>query len=88
MTPLTVFFRTLAEIERHLHRRAGFVILHPSLDCGRAVVARDARHRAAEPAEAAVDGLIGALKDTDAGVRRQAADALGELQQCARGARR
>src|SRR5262245_50346898 len=32
------------------------------------------------PRDAAVDGLIAALKDADAGVRRQAAFALGELE--------
>ena len=32
------------------------------------------------PAEAAIDALIGALKDSDAGVRRQAAHALGQMR--------
>ena len=31
------------------------------------------------PTEAAIDGLVGALKDSDAGVRRQAAAALGAI---------
>ena len=32
------------------------------------------------PAEAAADALIGALKDSDAGVRRQAAHSLGQMR--------
>ena len=80
MSPLTVFFRTLIKSSA-LFLGVGVVFLNPSLDWS----ARSAGGHAGvtaqkSPTEAAVDGLIAALSDSDAGVRRQAAYALGELR--------
>ena len=74
MTPLTVFFRTLLKTSA-IFLGVTVVFLHPSLTwpSSRGVTAQQS------PAEGAVDGLVAALKDADAGVRRQAAAALGEL---------
>src|SRR5262245_39990300 len=82
MTPLAVFVRTLLKTSA-IFIGVMTVVLHPSLEWSRAsglstpsapvVTARQS------PAEQAVDGLVAALKDTDAGVRRQAAAALGEI---------
>ena len=80
MTPLTVFFRTLLKSSA-IFIGAGYVMLHPSLDLRSG--ARSAVTAQKSPAEAAIDALITALKDSDAGVRRQAASALGQ-----RGSRR
>jgi hypothetical protein len=52
------------------------VFMHPTLDWSAARTGVTA-HKS--PHNAAVDGLIGALGDTDAGVRRQAALALGHI---------
>jgi hypothetical protein len=88
MSPLTVFIRTLAK-STAIFLGAGLIFLNPSLEVtglselkrlstggsigGLGVTAQKS------PAEQAVDALIGALKDTDAGVRRQAAHTLGEM---------
>ena len=78
MTPLTVFFRTLLKSSA-IFMGAGFIMLHPlASTCG----SRHAQARVTaqkSPSEAAVDGLIMALKDSDAGVRRQAAHRSGQL---------
>jgi HEAT repeat protein len=79
MSPVTVFFRTLLKSSAIFIGTAA-IFLHPSLDWrGRAMNERTTVDAQQGPAEAAVDGLIAALKDSDAGVRRAAADALGEL---------
>src|SRR6187200_481851 len=75
MTPLTVFVRTLMKTSA-IFIGVTVVMLHPSLQwttASRGVTAQQS------PAEEAIDGLIAALKDTDAGVRRQVASTLGEL---------
>src|SRR5262245_58293874 len=86
MTPLTVFFRTLTKASA-IFLGAGFIMLHPSLDLRargprtsltQAVTSGFALTAQKSPPEAAVDGLVLALKDSDAGVRRQAASALGQ----------
>ena len=75
MTPLTVFLRTLVKSSA-IFLGAGYIMLHPSLDLRS--TARGAVTAQKSPAEAAIDGLVAALKDTDPGVRRQAAAALGQ----------
>ena len=87
MTPLTVFYRTLMKSSA-VFLGAGWIMLHPSLDW-RPASARSAAGgwnlagtgvtAQKSPTEAAIDGLVLALKDTDPGVRRQAAAALGQL---------
>ena len=86
MTPLTVFVRTLMKTSA-IFIGATVVFLHPRLDWSASGGARAQRGPAdsigvtagQSSAEAAIDGLVGALKDSDAGVRRQAAAALGQL---------
>jgi HEAT repeat protein len=75
MSPLTVFLRTLAK-STAIFLGAGAIFLNPSLELSgsRAVTAQKS------PAEMAADMLISALKDTDAGVRRQAAHSLGQMR--------
>ena len=90
MRPLTVFFRTLSESSA-IFVGAGFIILHPSLDWSpgrRRATAQsgDRCHRAEEPAEAAIDGLIAALKDSDAG--RAPAGRRSARRRCGSPARR
>src|SRR3954454_2009908 len=75
MTPLTVFFRTLMKSSA-IFLGAGYIMLHPSLDVRSSARAGVTAQKS--PAEAAIDGLVAALKDTDPGVRRQAAAALGQ----------
>src|SRR5215218_358605 len=67
MSPLTVFLRTLAK-STAIFLGAGAIFLNPALEMsgGRA--------------ETAADMLIAALKDSDAGVRRQAAHSLGQMR--------
>ena len=84
MTPLTVFFRTLMKSSA-IFVGAGYIMLHPSLDLRS--TARGGVTAQKSPAEAAVDGLVAALKDSDPGVRRQAAAALGADRQPPRRAR-
>ena len=86
MSPLAVFFRTLSR-STAICLGVGFAVVNPSLEWspGRpnaltpqmrmtGVTAQNS------PNERAVDGLIFALKDSDAGVRRQAAIALAGMQ--------
>src|SRR5688500_7967368 len=80
MSPTAVFFRTLMKSSA-IFLGAGIIFIRPSLDwsagTARGVTAEQA------PRQAAIDGLIAALKDSDAGVRKQAAIALGELESSA-----
>src|SRR5262245_18136183 len=82
MSPAAVFLRTLLKSSAIFIGTAA-IFLHPSLEWrtaaqpeGHAGVAVGAQQSGSE---AAVDALIVALKDTDAGVRREAARALAEL---------
>src|SRR5687768_15019327 len=72
MSPIAVFFRTLMKTSA-IFIGTTLVFLHPPLDWsgGRAVTAVQSG------AESVIDALTGALKDPDAGVRREAAAALG-----------
>ena len=76
MSPLHVFFRTLLRSSAIFLGTAA-IFLHPPLEWSSAwhggVVAQQSG------SEARIDALIGALKDTDAGVRRQVAAALAEI---------
>src|SRR5580765_1422194 len=77
MTPLAVFVRTFLKTSA-IFIGVTAVMLHPSLQWSEAtgssrVIAGQGQ------TEMAVDALVGALKDTDAGVRRQAAAALGQF---------
>ena len=76
MSPLTVFFRTLARSSA-ICIGATVIFLHPSLEWrggSRAIVgALQAPH------QGAVEGLIAALQDADAAVRATAAHALGRM---------
>ena len=90
MTPLAMFVRTLMKTSA-VFIGATTVMLHPSLEWRSTSSGAAAQHGASRegdglgvtaqqaPAEAAIDALVGALKDIDAGVRRQAAAALGEI---------
>ena len=75
MSPLTVFLKTLAKSSA-IFLGVGLIFLNPSLEWSgsRAVTAQKS------PAEAAVDALTAALKDSDAGVRKQATFALGQMK--------
>lgn len=75
MTPLAVFVRTLMNTSA-IFIGVTVVMLHPSLEWSSSSAGVTTRQ---SPAEAAIEGLVGLLKDTDAGVRRQAAAALGEI---------
>ena len=84
MSPVAVFFRTLLKSSA-IFIGAAAIFLNPALEW-RAGHARDRRRArgtavgaAQAGSEAAVDGLIARLKDTDAGVRRAAAHALAQL---------
>src|SRR4051794_15503449 len=80
MSPATVFFRTLLKSSA-IFIGAAAIFLHPSLEwrstaqqtAGTLVGAQQSG------SEAAVDALIGALKDSDASVRREAARALSQM---------
>ena len=76
MSPITVFVRTLLKTSAIF---IGFttIMLHPSLEWTSPSPTKVTAGQS--PREGAVDALVGALKDSDAGVRRQAAAALGEL---------
>ena len=78
MSPVTVFFRTLLKSSA-IFVGAAAVFLHPSLEWRGATAERTTVGAQQRFSEAAVDALIGALSDTDAGVRLQAAHALGTL---------
>ena len=82
MTPLAVFVRTLLKTSA-VFIGVTTVMLHPSFEWSRASGLSTSSTRVVtarqSPAEAAVDALVAALKDTDAGVRRQAAAALGDI---------
>ena len=75
MTSLAVFVRTLMTTSA-IFIGVTAVMLHPSLEWSSSSAGVPARQG---PAEATIDALVGALKDVDAGVRRQAAAALGEI---------
>ena len=74
MGALTVFIRTLLKSSA-IFLGVTVVFLHPSLDWSSS---RAVAHK--HPREAAIDGLLAALKDRDMAVRSQAAAALGELK--------
>lgn len=70
MTPLAVFFRTLSRTSA-VFLGTVVVFLHPPLDWGgRSVTAVKG------PRQATIDGLVHALRDPDASVRREVARAL------------
>lgn len=75
MTPFAVFVRTLLKTSA-IFIGTTFVFLNPPMEwsAGRAVTAQKS------PAENAIDGLLGALKDPDSDVRAQAAWALGQMR--------
>jgi HEAT repeat protein len=75
MTPLALFVRTLLRTSA-IFLGVTLVFLHPNLEWS----ARENVTAKQSPVEAAIDGLIGALEDSDAGVRRQAAAALGHVR--------
>ena len=83
MSPLAVFFRTLSRSSA-ICLGVGFAIVNPSFEWSPGqtnALTTEMRMTGVtaqnSPSERAVDGLILALKDSDAGVRRQAAIALG-----------
>jgi HEAT repeat protein len=84
MSPVTVFFRTLLKSSA-IFIGAATIVLNPSLEWRAATHANGAGMRgtsvgaAQAGTEAAIDGLIALLKDTDASVRRAAVEALSEL---------
>ena len=73
MTPLAVFLRTFFRTSA-IFVGSSIVFLHPPLEWSASSGAARAQK---SPIEAAVDGLLVALKDTDEDVRCQAAWALG-----------
>src|SRR6185437_10813323 len=79
MSPFAVFVRTLLKSSAIFVGTAA-IFLHPSLEW-RATAHPSGVTVGAEQSgsEAAVDGLIAALKDSDAGVRREAVRALSQL---------
>jgi HEAT repeat protein len=87
MSPLAVFFRTLSRSSA-ICLGVGLAIVNPPLDWSPTRAMSGGMTRAQlrgvtaqkSPNEAAIDGLIAALTDTDAGVRTHAALALGELR--------
>ena len=74
MTPLTVFVRTLMKSSA-ICLGIAFAVTHPGLD---GVNVRPTAQKSVT--ETAVDELVTALKDSDAGVRIYAAAALGQLR--------
>ena len=79
MSPFAVFFRTLSRSSA-ICLGIGMIVINPPLEWspGRAMTQVRLTGVTAQksPNEAAIDGLIGALKDSDAGVRKHAALAL------------
>ena len=73
MSPVTVFYRTLLRSSA-MFLGAAAIFLHPPSEWSSAAGTSSSSRLAAtqSPTESAVDGLVGALKDSDAGVRRQA----------------
>jgi hypothetical protein len=67
MSPLAVFVRTLLKSSA-IFIGTATIFLHPGLEWRSATQGIVGARQGAS--EAAVDGLIAALKDTDAGVRR------------------
>ena len=84
MSPVTVFFRTLLKSSA-IFIGAATIFLNPGLEWRSGTQATGTASRgiivqtAQGGREGTVDALIVALKDTDAGVRRQAAWALGAI---------
>src|SRR6478752_3173984 len=78
MSPFVVFFRTLLKSSAIFIGSAA-IVLHPSLEWRPALQPGTSVGAQQSGTEAAVDALIGALKDTDAGVRREAARALAQM---------
>jgi HEAT repeats len=79
MSPVTVFFRTPLKSSA-IFVGAAAIFLHPSLEWRSGGTAERTSVGAQQRlSESAVNGLIGALSDPDAGVRKQAAHALGSL---------
>src|SRR4029078_8871893 len=84
MSPVPVFFRTLLKSSA-IFIGAATIFLNPGLEWRSGTQATGSAPRgtsvytAQGGREGTVDALIVALKDTDAGVRRQAARALTEL---------
>ena len=76
MSPVTVFFRTLLKSSA-IFVGAATIVLNPALEWRSTTHAVVGAQQAGT--EAAIDGLIALLKDTDAGVRRAAVSALAEL---------
>src|SRR5260221_12411707 len=76
MSPVTVFFRTLLKSSA-IFIGTATIFLNPALECRSTTHAGVGAQQAGS--EAAVDGLIALLKDTNAGVRRAAGNALAEL---------
>ncbi len=75
MSPMTVFVRALLKSSA-ICLGVALAIVQPSFGGGppRRAVAQQS------PTQAAIDGLVEALRDPDPGVRRNAAFALGELR--------
>ncbi len=71
MSPLTVFVRTLLKSSAICFGIA-IAVVQPTVRPPRAIAQKS-------PSQAATDGLIAALKDSDAGVRAHVATALGSL---------
>ena len=79
MSPFTVFFRTLLKSSAIFIGTAA-IFLHPSLEWRGTAVDRTTVGAQQGAREAAVAGLIALLKDSEPGVRAQAADTLAELE--------
>ena len=80
MSPVAVFIRTLLKSSA-IFIGAAAIFLHPSLEWRPAAALGGGTSVGAQQSgsEAAVDALIIALKDSDAGVRREAARALAQM---------
>ena len=80
MSPVAVFIRTLLKSSA-IFVGAAAIFLNPALEWRSTSAQSPGTSVGAAQAgsEAAIDGLIGLLKDTDAGVRRAAVNALSEL---------
>lgn len=86
MSPVDVFVRTLLKSSA-IFIGAATIFLNPALEWRTAITGSQAPGATRGTAvsagqagsEAAIDGLIALLEDTDAGVRKQAAWALGAI---------